>query len=337
MKNIIVIALAIGVIFCGNITFGAALNSQSVEDYGAHGLPPFKPKGLSEKNKKHLKVFTKRLGQRKFKRAETYLKNKGCQNIINTRDELGHNLLIRSVMANDVEAVKFLIELGVKLDAQAIKSGSTALMLALEKDSEDSIAWALIEAGADPDIPEAMFGFTPLMVALRSGKDDIAKKLIEVSDNIKAEDNNGFTAYGLALFKGGEIHRLLSEKLLSTFSGSVGQRNTKLRRYVVGLKAISGYASINIPRDSPVDEEKLGDILEVLAEYGALPLPHAIASCSGIDCTNVEKVFREFNKCGRCKKVYYCSKECQRVHWKSGHRLECKRRVKPSPNMFDID
>jgi tetratricopeptide (TPR) repeat protein len=28
-------------------------------------------------------------------------------------------------------------------------------------------------------------------------------------------------------------------------------------------------------------------------------------------------------KCARCKQVYYCGKECQRSHWKGGHKLVC--------------
>ena len=33
--------------------------------------------------------------------------------------------------------------------------------------------------------------------------------------------------------------------------------------------------------------------------------------------------------CGRCKQVQYCSRECQKAHWKAGHRIEC---VRPSKN-----
>eukprot|EP00615_Pteridomonas_danica_P010802 CAMPEP_0114342338 /NCGR_PEP_ID=MMETSP0101-20121206/9727_1 /TAXON_ID=38822 ORGANISM="Pteridomonas danica, Strain PT" /NCGR_SAMPLE_ID=MMETSP0101 /ASSEMBLY_ACC=CAM_ASM_000211 /LENGTH=355 /DNA_ID=CAMNT_0001476401 /DNA_START=80 /DNA_END=1144 /DNA_ORIENTATION=+ len=30
-----------------------------------------------------------------------------------------------------------------------------------------------------------------------------------------------------------------------------------------------------------------------------------------------------FKACSRCKRVYYCSKECQIIHWKSGHKKTC--------------
>jgi hypothetical protein len=30
----------------------------------------------------------------------------------------------------------------------------------------------------------------------------------------------------------------------------------------------------------------------------------------------------KMSKCGRCKRAAYCSKECQRDHWKI-HKLDC--------------
>ena len=30
-------------------------------------------------------------------------------------------------------------------------------------------------------------------------------------------------------------------------------------------------------------------------------------------------------RCSRCRSVAYCSPECQRAHWKAGHKTECKR------------
>lgn len=33
-------------------------------------------------------------------------------------------------------------------------------------------------------------------------------------------------------------------------------------------------------------------------------------------------------KCSRCKEMYYCSRDCQRGHWREGHREDCKEEIK---------
>ena len=35
----------------------------------------------------------------------------------------------------------------------------------------------------------------------------------------------------------------------------------------------------------------------------------------------------ELKRCVQCKKVQYCSKECQGKAWKKGHKEECKKSV----------
>jgi len=47
-----------------------------------------------------------------------------------------------------------------------------------------------------------------------------------------------------------------------------------------------------------------------------------LRNCGG--CTKMEREAGQFNKCGRCKEVRYCSRECQVKHWKKGgHKEEC--------------
>lgn len=40
-------------------------------------------------------------------------------------------------------------------------------------------------------------------------------------------------------------------------------------------------------------------------------------------CTNCGKEGNSLQKCGSCKVVLYCSRECQIEHWKNGHKETC--------------
>jgi len=60
------------------------------------------------------------------------------------------------------------------------------------------------------------------------------------------------------------------------------------------------------------DEEAAGRLQEIRSEYSG--------HCASCDKRGTEiKVFR----CASCKVVHYCSKECQRIHWKAGHKIDC--------------
>ena len=41
-------------------------------------------------------------------------------------------------------------------------------------------------------------------------------------------------------------------------------------------------------------------------------------------CGTTQQEGEKYNQCGGCKKVRYCSKACQREHWRGGHRKACK-------------
>lgn len=43
-----------------------------------------------------------------------------------------------------------------------------------------------------------------------------------------------------------------------------------------------------------------------------------------IHCQKVASDFDTFLACGRCKRAWYCSKECQRSNWTEGHKNVCK-------------
>ncbi|QDZ23932.1 MYND-type domain-containing protein [Chloropicon primus] len=45
--------------------------------------------------------------------------------------------------------------------------------------------------------------------------------------------------------------------------------------------------------------------------------------CGNPSC-GTEVLPARMKRCGRCKKEKYCGRECQVMHWRSGHREECK-------------
>jgi hypothetical protein len=58
--------------------------------------------------------------------------------------------------------------------------------------------------------------------------------------------------------------------------------------------------------------------LERLRKHEARPL----RSCA--QCSAMETHADGFKRCGGCRKPVYCGAECQRLHWRAGHKLQCK-------------
>jgi hypothetical protein len=56
------------------------------------------------------------------------------------------------------------------------------------------------------------------------------------------------------------------------------------------------------------------------SEYANLLVPR---NCSWQLCGKLETPERRHFKCSRCKVAYYCSKKCQRNHWRDTHKDRC--------------
>uniref|UniRef100_A0A7S4FNL6 MYND-type domain-containing protein n=1 Tax=Eutreptiella gymnastica TaxID=73025 RepID=A0A7S4FNL6_9EUGL len=59
---------------------------------------------------------------------------------------------------------------------------------------------------------------------------------------------------------------------------------------------------------------------KVLADFA--PKKAAIRQCAHCHQDELE-TGGKYKQCARCRAVSYCSKECQRAHWKAGHKAEC--------------
>lgn len=75
--------------------------------------------------------------------------------------------------------------------------------------------------------------------------------------------------------------------------------------------------------------DPLADAAEDPFQHRAPWSMDSFKSCRYCESTRYEKPEAKFMYCSACKKVCYCSKECQSAHWKD-HKLVCDRRSKKS-------
>ena len=62
----------------------------------------------------------------------------------------------------------------------------------------------------------------------------------------------------------------------------------------------------------------------------------AFQTCANLDCSKLEGGVGLFKTCSRCRTVYYCSIECQRIDWKH-HKLGCVPVSPSKPHQGGID
>ncbi|ORX56784.1 HCP-like protein [Hesseltinella vesiculosa] len=77
------------------------------------------------------------------------------------------------------------------------------------------------------------------------------------------------------------------------------------------------------------DEDKAKLIRQLAKEAAPEKVKHQ--GCGNIFCENKETDQGSFKRCGQCQRVAYCSRDCQRKHWKAGHSKLCTRNNQDQP------
>ncbi|KAI8147599.1 hypothetical protein BJV82DRAFT_642958 [Fennellomyces sp. T-0311] len=104
--------------------------------------------------------------------------------------------------------------------------------------------------------------------------------------------------------------------------------------YLVRILRAKMAARVALEEDNLEKFEKLSlqDQAKLIRQVAKEAAPEAVRhkQCSSTFCTNTEQKEGDFKKCGRCQRVSYCSRECQKEHWKAGHKAVCNAPSSPS-------
>lgn len=113
------------------------------------------------------------------------------------RDEDNFTPLMAAAFSNSLESVSLLLKAGAEANTSDIM-GLTPLMYAAANNPDVNVCCALIEAGADVRQTDDE-GFTPLMYTAINNNPFVAEALIKAGSQLFQRNNNGKTAFDLAV------------------------------------------------------------------------------------------------------------------------------------------
>ena len=113
--------------------------------------------------------------------------------------------------------------------------------------------------------------------------------------------------------------------------GQVSATAVSVHHCLCGLVANDSASKITATRvnvHAIDDDEYLGNVVVVpdaSPTAAAPPSPDRCTHC-GASAADLARDDRKLRRCSRCQRVWYCGRECQRAHWRAGHKAECQAR-----------
>lgn len=151
----------------------------------------------------------------------------------------------------------------------------------------------------DPDCPQAAYRLGCLFLAGKGGLDKSADRAKHYLERAALSDTNAFCSLGSALVVLGE-------------------------QQYCGLPCIAGHdfvpRALYYLRKAAAKEDN--DMKDLAAIRVADLESHGPSMCA--NCWRDSECFPEkMKRCTRCRSSWYCSRGCQRRHWKDGHKKDC--------------
>ena len=268
----------------------------------------------------------------------------------------GYTSLIAASQEGHEPVVRLLLERGVAIE-HATNNGYTSL-IAASQEGHEPVVRLLLERGAVVDHATNR-GATALWIASYKGQEAVVRLLIERGAMIDRADNHGATSLCMASYKGQEaVVRLLLERGAvvdhATNRGATAlwiatsQGHLPVVKYLLesGSKAANTANKIGLTPLMKASGKNFRKIAKLLQHYGAKDFGKG-KTCSALSIAKQrghlklvvdlkrrrarktcdfcgKKSEHNLDRCGWCKGPAYCNKVCQKGHWKTYHKEECK-------------
>jgi ankyrin repeat protein len=202
--------------------------------------------------------------------------------------------------------VEVLLSSAADVNSRTV-DGGTPLHYAAQK-GHQGIVGLLLAGGADVN-SRTLDGAVPLHLAAQEGHQGIVGQLLAAGASPLAQMESIGSPLLLAVQgdHAGVVQQLLDAVVVQQCEDGVGpSAATTAAANAIG--SIHDLGTVFGPEVS-----KLPAVKAVLKE-------RRLCSCCKSQLSNVKKYY----KCSQCKLVYYCGPECQKQHWRNGHKEVCK-------------
>lgn len=265
----------------------------------------------------------------------------------NAQDIMGQTALMNAAGSNSVQAinlVKILLEVpGININAQDL-TGKTALIHAIISGTEEVAKILLkipgININAETDTGERAF-----MLALIKKKYDISSLILNKTPKLAARafkavaKGDALTLKKLIISLGPDLtdaigvdgDRLLHKAFLTGQTDIImlllraaqdvresltqKNKNNQMALELISPSSPAFLLCLDLAyAQEPGILSRATNFVNSLLNIDTNKSVNACAHCSFPNC---------INRCIQCKKVYYCSPECQKEHWKA-HKFSCK-------------
>lgn len=238
---------------------------------------------------------------------------------INYQGKTGVTVLMYAVGNNYADIVQFLLQFpGIIISTQN-PAGETALSIAVKKnyhhiakliqDKIEELTLKAFQAIEHNDIK-----------ILKQIIDQLGPDIIDTNGNTLIDKSFSAHKTEIVLF-------LLNiakdpQEQLARFPFELTNPTSELFKMCMGLAYNSDHVTTLSQKDD-ISSSHLASTSEASVPAASVKLSHkpldiaknkSCAYCSKLHCNRL---------CGRCKKIYYCSPECQKSHWKT-HKHVCK-------------